>query len=988
MSRYLNPQSEIESLEPLILMSASTIEGSDGADWLWGTDADDSMFGFGGDDDIHGLAANNLFAGDDDQDEMVVYEGNQSQYTLEVRRDGSVRFSGSGVDGRQFSYSLNHVESININDGRVTLNGQETGGDELPDESEQAAESDPVVDSPVGEDHDSPVQEDPPSDSVDDEPPVENESPVQDESPVENESPVQDESPVEDESQVDDSAQDEPPLQSDDVVDSPDPAPVDSPTDSEDQPPAEPAPGTGDVDSDQDVDPDQSDEPSNPSSVILGTDEADWLSGTDADDVIDAKGGNDIIHAPVGNNTIDGGTGYDRLVIYDGARSDYVIETAADGTLQVRGPGLNSAEVAYSLSNVEEIEFTDGVITVSRLTDGDSTTPPDDSASPGTPPTNGGGSNAGGRDSGDQSTDDLLLAGPGIVSEAAGAGISAFHRSGQTFLTWDENTSVVGEQYHVYRHTELITAANLRDADRLTDRWGPLDDDTSIHRLAGAGAPGNFVIEDLGQPLSDDTGLFVYTTQDAAGGQVYYAVTTIVNGVEDVSNLQTTAAALSEAAAESTAVLVDSRNNGRGLLFTQFMDYADWNPTFQGYAYNYAVALPSGYDANTSYGLKLDLHAHSEGHRYLPEAEYNWDSIQLLVDDPGADRGTTHTWWFGFSEDHNYLTDGDTPTSGTVRNFTQQRVLEAVDQVRARFNVDDTRIHAQGNSMGASGALSLGIHYGDVFAGIMASQPMTNYASSPEFQNEFQRLWGTQAANLAVELDGPYSADIQQYSIGGSQAVGVWEWMNHHEMLQVRRGEPVSFLVFGHGKQDDIIDWETQGRPFIAAVNAADVGHAAWLQGDAGHTWMGFIGANVPVLGGVDQSYGSWDLAANVSFPSITNSSDSGSTNPGDAGDDLYNLNVDWATTWNRFGEPIVDTADRYEVTIRSLSGFTTADVTPRKTQAFRPASGSQVNWSAVNAATGAVLQSGQATVDSDGLVTVENVGLLNNAGTRLVLTR
>ena len=59
-------------------------------------------------------------------------------------------------------------------------------------------------------------------------------------------------------------------------------------------------------------------------------------------------------------------------------------------------------------------------------------------------------------------------------------GLTASHRSGQTFLTWNEDTTTSGESYHVYRHTAPIDASNIDQATRLTDKWGPLPEGSSI----------------------------------------------------------------------------------------------------------------------------------------------------------------------------------------------------------------------------------------------------------------------------------------------------------------------------------------------------------------------------------------------------------------------------------------------------------------------------------------------------------------------------
>jgi hypothetical protein len=117
--------------------------------------------------------------------------------------------------------------------------------------------------------------------------------------------------------------------------------------------------------------------------------------------------------------------------------------------------------------------------------------------------------------------------------------LAALHRSGQTFLTWTENTGASDESYHVYRHTAPIDAGNIDQATRLTEKWGPLSEGSSIfyteiHRgLGGDPYPGlhNYVIADLGEPLTDTVGLFVWTTKET--GNFYYAVTTVDGGVEN-----------------------------------------------------------------------------------------------------------------------------------------------------------------------------------------------------------------------------------------------------------------------------------------------------------------------------------------------------------------------------------------------------------------------------------------------------------------------
>ena len=99
--------------------------------------------------------------------------------------------------------------------------------------------------------------------------------------------------------------------------------------------------------------------------------------------------------------------------------------------------------------------------------------------------------------------------------------------------------------------------------------------------------------------MSDSTGLFVHTTQSGQSGNTYYAVTTVVNGNENLTlsaGVNTLDSAVNENVSTPRPVLTTSLSGGKGRLYTQFMDYANWNPTLEGYIYNYAVALPFNYN--------------------------------------------------------------------------------------------------------------------------------------------------------------------------------------------------------------------------------------------------------------------------------------------------------------------------------------------------------------------------------------------------------
>ncbi len=562
----------------------------------------------------------------------------------------------------------------------------------------------------------------------------------------------------------------------------------------------------------------------------------------------------------------------------------------------------------------------------------------------------------------------------------------AFHRSGQTFLTWQESDAQ--HEYHVYRYTQPVTVDNLAQAERLTDRWGPLPNDTSVNRFGGSNVPSHYVIEDLGDPLSDETGLFVHTAQEDDSSS-FYAITSVIEGVENVSTLHALDVAVEETVQEPEDVLTVSVNGGSGRIYTQFMDYANWNATFNGYIYNYSVALPAGYDQNQSYPLMINPHASYQEYGFLQETLYGWQVITLLPSDPGPVAGTHHSWWYGYAKDHNYLTEGSIPQSGAIENFTEQRVMRSIKYLTedSDINVDAQRIHAQGLTMGGSGALAWSMRYPNVISGVWVSEPMTNYSSSPQLQSDFQRLWGTQESNLPILNRGPYSEDIQVYGIDGMQPVGVWDWMNHQQQLVERRGDNFGYIMTSHAKNAvTFIDWQTQGKPLVQSLTESNVGFTSFHRSDETQANTSFDSVITPLFGFGNGNDFPWKYPLALAFPAIQNASGSDALIPADGGDQVYNLDIEWATPQTPFDATIVDTPDLFEVTLRSTGSTQTADITPRRTQAFSASPGQECSWTTTDQNLDTSIDSGVVTADDDSLITITDVSIVTGVGTRLAI--
>ncbi|MGA9347952.1 MAG: alpha/beta hydrolase-fold protein, partial [Anaerolineae bacterium] len=570
--------------------------------------------------------------------------------------------------------------------------------------------------------------------------------------------------------------------------------------------------------------------------------------------------------------------------------------------------------------------------------------------------------------------------------------VAAFHRSGQTFLTWTERTDLSGERYHVYRHTNPITAANLAQATRLTDTWGALGEGSSTFWSELSREPPitrNYVIQDLGTPLSDTTGLFVWTTHE--NGTFYYAVTTTHGGTENTTDfgVSNMTGPIAETVADPQPVKVWQATSSRGFVFTQYLDYSRYNPTFgvpegtaaQQYTFNYGVTLPSDAACGGSLPDSLPGNVYLEGWggRYSNDdvTPWNYCAVFIVPDDPNQ------TWYYGHSASYDYRLGG-TANSGPIVNFTEERILRAIYDTLcdSTFRLDPNRIYVYGHSMGGSGALALGMRYPNVFAATYSSEPMTNYQTSDLWLSDTEWKWGTVASNLPIENRGPNGWADHLTSYDGT---GVWDWQNHQQQLVTRRGDDMAHISLAHGTRDDIIAWSTQGQPayepfyqgrraFSGATEAAD------------HTWLGYsgLGPNVEDYNWTGPFYG-WTAVRDESLPGLTYASGSSPVPPPGAGAS-YNLNLEWSASWLDWDGAPIDTDDEWRISLHTTDGSTqTADVTPRRLQTFTIVPANAYAWENRRVSDNALVASGTVFGDADGLVTVPAFQV-TSGGNRLIL--
>lgn len=585
-------------------------------------------------------------------------------------------------------------------------------------------------------------------------------------------------------------------------------------------------------------------------------------------------------------------------------------------------------------------------------------------------------------------------AGPALAAPELQTALTAFHRSGQTFITWPELPDRPSRTYRVYRHTapysETVIAvppvAELPQGSGIfwTERaraLNPPDEDQRYVSLR------NYIIAEDGPQLPDSTGLLVWTAHET--GSFYYTVTT------DDGTLLGTAGPIAETIHDPAPIRVWHSADGLSQVFTQFMDYAAYNPTYdaprsgnawlwlpdwealaqtnnhQQYAYNYWVGLPGPAlcGGHVPDQLPLVLHLEGWGSRYAAPADaLYWCAAHVWADDP------SQSWYYGFSASHDYRLEGPVLT-GPIVNFTEARLLRTVDEVLRMILpglIDSGRIYVYGHSMGGTGALMLAERYPQVFAAAAASEPMMNFAAAQMWVEELEAKWGARDLNLPVENRGSGADHLRRYD-----GVGVWDWQNLGAQLEARRGDEMAFIAIAHGTLDTVIDWSTVVQPAYAHFYEGNRGFIGEIL-EYDHTWLGF------------REHPNWifermDFPRDETFPALSHASGSLPVPPDRPGG--YNLTIEWSASNNSFAGSPVDTAESWEVVLRSLDGDQTVDVTPRRLQRFVVEPALTYSWENRQLPDGRVIQSGELVPHSDGLLVVTGVRV-TESGNRLVIIR
>ena len=184
------------------------------------------------------------------------------------------------------------------------------------------------------------------------------------------------------------------------------------------------------------------------SDFIYGADGADTLTGGDGTDTIDGGFGDDTLTGGLGDDVLEGGDGSD-VAVFAGAMSAFTFSASSDGTLTVTDTNVGTSLGVDTVSGVEALQFTDGVLTVTTLSDGRVTLTGDGGSNEvtvvgETPVTLEGGAGNDAIDGGAGS--DTLVGGDGsdTIDGGEGADVAVFagHQSDYTFASSEDGLTV------------------------------------------------------------------------------------------------------------------------------------------------------------------------------------------------------------------------------------------------------------------------------------------------------------------------------------------------------------------------------------------------------------------------------------------------------------------------------------------------------------------------------------------------------------------
>lgn len=534
-------------------------------------------------------------------------------------------------------------------------------------------------------------------------------------------------------------------------------------------------------------------------------------------------------------------------------------------------------------------------------------------------------------------------------------GFSGFYRNGQVFLTWKNVNSEA--YYKVYRsNSKIIRSDQLSSCEYLgyTNKYSAEDHSLSAHD----GVIRYLHIDSGGIALPKGGGLFVATS--LVNGDYYYAITTILDGIENKTILGGTNSLnspISELVAEPLPVFQEQRFvAGKPIdIYATFFSTkrATEQPLQNGAG---CVSFDFAVNRNISGTGQRPLLVlfHGGGGDFL----WNIQSVQsneiiIGLDDElpsGENNG-----WFGDNEHYDIFKDNFSntiPVSGVNYNYQQENTTQVINWAIRHLPVDSNRIYLMGTSMGAGGAFTYTINFPEKIAAVKLSVPCFNYG----FQNDYNPLCSLNPGNKNRN-DGDVEFGKVSTNLMSNLGIHFYDAVNGGWMIHAYREKDYPVIFASNGKNDVMVGWTEKPIYYDSVRTNHTGGYYFWDEREHGGdnaTWT-------------DASFNLFRYRKNCSFPAFANCSNDEDYGKGDNITGAAFGTVNGSLDWDDKG--IKDSTHEWEAKlfVRDLLTNTgqkvaypdscTADITPRRLQQFHVPIGKMINWTVTHKSK--IIQSG-----------------------------
>jgi len=601
---------------------------------------------------------------------------------------------------------------------------------------------------------------------------------------------------------------------------------------------------------------------------------------------------------------------------------------------------------------------------------------------------------------------DLMYEGePGDVPQQV-IGVAAFHRAGQTFITWKEVDPLITElgqasslpgsqdacptwgqikqaladgrdacRYRIYSHTRPIDAKTIAEATLLAEVEPLSGYNTNGRNLEYLISQAMIQPDEMGELARDYNGYMytwgmdhprmdrypvarfvidpkrgrlpmgtgLYVHGPKTAGRQYYAVVSCIRGVENTVKFSS---ANATGAIQQTVGPGEPVHQGPG-LWGPYFDYPGQRQVYVQWCAPPLAPLPNMY-FNWSVLVPPDL---EKGKRAPVEMYFHAGNFSYAKPRKkymaGSIQIAPHDYpfsgWYGLNDAFGTLKSW---REGTVSNHTQKRFVAFLDWAKGELPLDPDRMVL----CGSDGAAALAMNYRDIFAyalisGFGGSGKVQGRVLDPDQQDLFASAWGPKSPEITDEH-------------GRTN----WDWAMLDKLARERPGQSTPLMICVGTSWGGVRQY---GKAFGAYYSAMQQVRQPLI---AGHGWNKKLIAP-------DWYTGLWQPRRGIGAPELHLTRKTpipAFANASTTHESLQSGNTNWDHTWH----DVQDEPGHFQIT---LGGVGTVDMTPRRLQHFRPKPGQRLKWMTEpirhpKDEKPPQARSGTVTVDEHGLITLKGL--------------